>query len=120
MIPVRVNWKNPIPRYEDRNRTGEKGRERREKKLPTDNQLEWMAEMFANDLLDPRDRYTTSMFALGMCAPGRVSEFQDLSVDCLHEEVDRKGVTRLGLRFYAGKGYGADHCCPVNFHMSFN
>lgn len=108
MIPSSVNWKNPIPRYVDRNRIGEKGKEQRESKLPSDFQLDCMAEMFANDLQGPRDRYTTSLFALGMCAPGRVSEFQDLSVNCLHEEKDRKGEQRLGLRFYAGKGFGAD------------
>jgi len=108
MIPTPINWKNPIPRYEDGNRTGDKGKKKREEKLPGDFQLDYMAEMFANDLQEPRDRFTTSMFALGMCAPGRVSEFQDLSVDCLHEEKDRKGELRLGLRFYAGKGFGAD------------
>jgi len=108
MVPAPILWKNPIKRYGDRNRVGKKGRQRREEKLPNDYQLEYMAEMFANDLQDPRDRFTTSMFALGMCAPGRVSEFQDLSVDCLHEERDRNGELRLGLRFYAGKGYGAD------------
>ncbi|MAY34930.1 MAG: integrase [Spongiibacteraceae bacterium] len=108
MIKSPVIWKNPIPRYEDRNRTGEKGRAHREKRLPKDYQLDYMAEMFANDLQEARDRFTTSMFALGMCAPGRVSEFQDLSIDCVHEEIDRKGVSRLGLRFYAGKGFGAD------------
>ena len=62
----------------DRNLTGEKGQALREKKLPKDHQLDYMAEMFANDFLDPRDRFTTSMFALSMCAPGRVSEFQGL------------------------------------------
>ncbi|KKF38345.1 integrase [Hafnia alvei] len=108
MVVSPINWKNPIQRYMDRNLTGEKGQALREKKLPKDHQLDYMAEMFANDFLDPRDRFTTSMFALSMCAPGRVSEFQDLSIDCIHEENDRKGVPRLGLRFYAGKGYGAD------------
>ncbi len=103
-----ARWKNPIPRYQDRNRIGEKAKIQREEKLPSDDQLGFMAEMFANDLQDPRDRYTTSMFGLGMCAPGRVSEFQDLSIDCLHEEKDRKGEIRFGLRFYAGKGYGVD------------
>jgi hypothetical protein len=108
MIAASVSWKSPIPRYVDRNRVGEEGRKQREGKLPSDYQLEYMAEMFANDLQDYRDRFTTSMFALSMCAPGRVSEFQDLSIDCLHEDKDRKGELRLGLRFYAGKGYGAD------------
>lgn len=108
MIPASVSWKNPVPRYEDSNSTGEKGNKQREEKLPSDYQLEYMAEMFANNLQAPRDRYTTSIFGLGVCAPGRISEFQDLPVDCIHEEYDRKGECRLGLRFYAGKGYGAE------------
>ncbi|EGI8358194.1 integrase [Salmonella enterica] len=108
MIASPVKWKNPIPRYMDKNRIGEAARIQRENKLPKDYQLNYMAEMFANDLHDPRDRFTTSMFALSLCAPGRISEFQDLSVHCIHEENDRKGVRRLGLRFYAGKGFGAD------------
>lgn len=108
MIQKPISWKNPITRYKDRNRVGVKGKERRAKKLPKDYQLEYMAEMFANNLQDPRDKFTTSMFALGMCAPGRVSEFHDLSSDCLHEEKDRNGVVRTGFRFYAGKGFGAD------------
>jgi len=101
-------WKNPISKPKEINRTGKKGKERREDKMPSDYELNLMAEMFGRDLQKPRDRYTTSTFALAICAPGRISEFQDLTVDCLHEEKDSNGKVRLGLRFQAGKGYGAD------------
>ena len=103
-----AGWKNPLSKPKEINRTGKKGQERREGKMPSDYELNLMAEMFGKDLQNPRDRYTTSTFALAICAPGRISEFQDLSVDCLHEEKDSKGELRLGLKFQAGKGYGAD------------
>ncbi|MBI9091111.1 MAG: hypothetical protein JEZ12_18010 [Desulfobacterium sp.] len=103
-----AGWKNPLSKPKEINRTGKKGKERRENKMPSDHELNLMAEMFGKDLQVSRDRYTTSTFALAMCAPGRISEFQDLTVDCLHGEKDSKGEVRLGLRFQAGKGYGAD------------
>lgn len=108
MANLPASWKNPLPKPKEMNRTGKKEGEKRQAKMPSDDELNFMAEMFGKDLREPRDRYTTSTFALAMCAPGRISEFQDLTVDCLHEEKDGKGELRLGLRFQAGKGYGAD------------
>ena len=71
--------------------------------MPVDHKLNLMAEMFGRDLQDPRDRYTTSTFALAICAPGCISEFQDLTVDCLHEEKDSKGELRLDSGSRQGK-----------------
>ncbi|SHJ54080.1 hypothetical protein SAMN05216295_11679 [Pseudomonas luteola] len=64
--------------------------------------------MFANDLQAPRDRFTTSIFALLMCAPSRITEIQDLPVNCLHYEDDDQHTKCIGLRFYGGKGFGSD------------
>jgi len=108
MIASPVHWKIPLSKPKEINRTGSAGKRRREDKLPPEHVLGYMAEMFANDLQAPRDRYTVSTFALMMCAPGRNMEFHDLPVNCLHREKDRNGVERLGLRFNAGKGYGPD------------
>ncbi|MEN9533158.1 MAG: hypothetical protein RIQ83_2382 [Pseudomonadota bacterium] len=108
IIPVPITWKNPISKPKEINRTDAEGKTKRAEKMPDQRLLEFMGEMFANDFQQPRDRFTTSIFALLMCAPSRVSEIQDLPVNCLHSEVDSKGIERLGLRFYAGKGYGAD------------
>jgi hypothetical protein len=108
IIPVPITWKNPISKPKEIHRTDVEGKTKRAEKMPDQHLLEFMGEMFANDFQQPRDRFTTSIFALLMCAPSRVSEVQDLPVNCLHSEVDSKGVERLGLRFYAGKGYGAD------------
>ncbi|WP_095181963.1 integrase [Pseudomonas sp. Irchel 3F6] len=103
-----IKWKNPISKPKEIDRTDVEGKKKRAEKMPEQHLLEYMGEMFANDLQAPRDRFTTSIFALLMCAPSRISEVQDLPLNCLHIEVDSKGVERLGLRFYAGKGYGAD------------
>ncbi|EGU95545.1 putative integrase, partial [Escherichia coli MS 79-10] len=55
-----------------------------------------------------RDIFTTSIFALLMCAPSRISEILALPCDCEITETDSNGVERYGLRFYSLKGYGAD------------
>lgn len=108
LIAAPFTWKNPISKPKEIHRTDDEGKKKRAEKMPDQRLLEYMGEMFANDLQAPRDRFTTSIFALLMCAPSRVGEVQDLPVNCLHSEVDSKGNKRLGLRFYAGKGYGAD------------
>jgi len=102
------NWKNPIPRKKDEIQTGKKAKDRREEKLPTEDALAAMAEIFANNPDDPRDIFTSSLFAMLLCAPSRVSEVLDLPVDCEIEQEDSKGVLRYGWRFYSGKGFGAD------------
>lgn len=108
IIPNPITWRNPICKPKEIDRTDGEGKRKRAEKLPADRWLEAMAEMFANDLMSARDRFTTSIFALLMCAPSRVSEVQDLPLNCLHSDIDDKGIERLGLRFYAGKGYGSD------------
>lgn len=107
MIPAPIDWRNPIKKPTEIDRLDDAGRAKRDEKMPLDSYLDAMAEMFSNDLQDPRDRFTTSLFALLMCAPSRITEMQELPVNCLHREIDSKGVERMGFRFYAGKGYGA-------------
>lgn len=108
IIPAPIAWKNPIKKPKEIHRTDDVAKLRREEKMPHDYMLEAMAEMFNNDLLGARDRFTTSIFALCMCAPSRITEVQDLPVNCLYRETDAKGIERTGLRFYAGKGYESD------------
>lgn len=108
IIPAPISWKSPVKKPKEIHRTDSVGKQRREDKMPPERTLEAMAEMFSNDLQGARDRFTTSIFALCMCAPSRISEVQDLPLNCLHRETDSKGVERLGLRFYAGKGYESD------------
>ncbi|MEV4698091.1 integrase [Pseudomonas brassicacearum] len=104
----RIEWRNPISKPKEINRTDKETQDKRANKLPDDLQLEGMAEMFANDSQHPRDRFTTSIFALLMCAPSRISEVQQLPLSVLHHDKDTKGIDRLGLRFFGGKGAGWD------------
>ncbi|NDV13003.1 integrase [Crenobacter caeni] len=108
IIPRQIIWENPISKPSEITRTDAETKAKRAAKIPNEQWLDWMAEMFANNLPAPRDRFTTSIFALMMCAPSRISEIQDLPVNCLHYEVDNQGTKCVGLRFYAGKGFGAD------------
>lgn len=108
IAPKRIEWRNPISKPKEINRTDKETQDKRANKLPDDLQLEGMAEMFANDSQHPRDRFTTSIFALLMCAPSRITEVQQLPLSVLHHDKDRKGIDRLGLRFFGGKGAGWD------------
>lgn len=108
IVPRQVIWKNPFSKPAELIRTDSVGKAKRNAKMPDEQWLGWMAEMFANDLPAPRDRFTTSIFALLMCAPSRITEIQDLPVNCLHFEDDDQGTKCVGLRFYGGKGFGSD------------
>jgi len=102
------HWRNPILRKKDETQTGEKAKIRREKKLPSEEALNALAEIFSNNPSNPKDIFTSSTFALLMCAPSRITEVLELPVDCEVEEKDSRGILRYGWRFYSGKGYGAD------------
>lgn len=71
--------------------------------MPSSDALSALAEVFANNPSDPRDIFTSSVFALLMSAPSRISEVLSLPVDCEVTEIDRKGVSRYGWRFLRGK-----------------
>lgn len=109
LVPAKLNfWRNPIGRPEDTIRTGAEAKAARAKKLPDDIALGALAEIFANQPRDPRDIFTTSVFAMLMSAPSRISEVLALPVDCEVVETDRDGVERYGWRFFSGKGYEGD------------
>jgi len=109
LVPHDVsNWSSPMRRKEDTIRTGVKAKRDREKKLPNQIAVNALAEIFANSPENVRDIFTTSVFALLMSAPSRITEVLTLPVDCEHIETDRKGVERYGLRFFSGKGFDGD------------
>lgn len=109
LVPEKVDsWKNPIKRANDRVNTGQKAKADRENKLPSSDVLEAMAEIFASNPQSPRDIFTSSVFAMLMCAPSRITEVLLLPVDCEVEEKDSQGDIQYGWRFYSGKGFGGD------------
>lgn len=104
LIPAFLDWKNPNPRVEHSNRTGKKAQKLREKRLPNEAALNALADIFASNPTNPRDIFTSSVVALLMCVPSRVSEVLALHVDCEVKEVKRNGELAYGLRFQPGKG----------------
>lgn len=102
------HWKSPLFRQRDQIQTGQKAKDRRESKMPSEEALAAMAEIFANSPTKPRDIFISSTFAMLMCAPSRITEILQLPVDCEIEQEDSKGITRYGWRFYSGKGFGAN------------
>lgn len=106
---VVTSWKNPNrqPRS-SLLRTGPKAKAIRESKMPDEAALDALAEIFASNPEHPRDIFTTSTFAMLMCAPSRITEILELPVDCEVEEVDSQGIQRYGWRFFSAKGFEGD------------
>ncbi|EHR41222.1 integrase [Alishewanella jeotgali KCTC 22429] len=109
LIPSNLKtWKNPIPRPSDTTKTGKEAKAVREKKLPNEIALNAIAEIFASEPSKQRDIFTTSVFAMLMAAPSRITEILTLPADCEVTEIDKNGVERYGWRFFSGKGYEGD------------
>ena len=102
-------WKHPIKKSADSTiQTGHKAKIVRDKKLPPEEALDALAEIFANNPKNPKDTFTTATFAMTMCAPSRITEILHLPADCEVEERDSQNVLRYGWRFFSGKGYEGD------------
>lgn len=103
------DWVSLQPRPIDMNNsTSQEGEEARSKKLPGEEELDAIAEIFASDPTEPKDIFTTSAFALLMCAPSRANEILALRADAEVEEEDQEGNLRYGWRFYSSKNFAGD------------
>ena len=102
-------WKHPIKKPQDVTiQTGPKAKAIHDKKMPSQEALDAMAEIFATNPKNPKDIFTSCTFALTMCAPVRISEILELPQDCEVEELDSDGNICYRWRFFSGKGYGGD------------
>lgn len=109
LIIPQFTWENTIKRAEDTiEKVGEEGRKNREEKLPDEDALLAIAEIFnkGEHNLSGRDIFTTSTISILLCAPARGSEPFYLKFDCLHYDKDIKGNNSVGLKWYSGKGFG--------------
>lgn len=80
------DWKNPFSKPKDKkDLTGEEGQKYREDKMPDENAIMAIAEIFSKltSSLSDRDIFTSSTFSLLMSAPERGSEPFYLRHDCL-------------------------------------
>jgi hypothetical protein len=97
IISGRLDWKNPISRPIDSVRTGVKARQQREKKLPNETLLDALADIFVSNPTVPKDIFTSSVSAMLLCAPSRISEILALPVDCEVWQTKRNGVLSLSI-----------------------
>ncbi len=103
LVSTTLSWKNPHRRPIDTVRTGQKAKDQREKKLPTQDALDALADAFAGNPAISRDIFTTSVVAMLLSAPSRMTEVLALPVDCEVWETKRDGSSAYGWRFQPGK-----------------
>jgi hypothetical protein len=102
-------WKTSTIRNLDSGiRIGEVARKNRAEKMPDEKSLDAIAEIFTlYPNLNDRDIFTTSSMALMMSSPDRASEVFLLPVSANpYYGKDKKGIDRMGLRWFGLKGFG--------------
>ena len=104
LVAGQLLWKSPNTRPGDTVRTGEKAKEQREKKLPDKYAVDAMARIFASNPTSTRDVFTTSVSAMLLCTPSRITEVLSLPVDCEYWGKKHDGTDGFGWRFRPGKG----------------
>ena len=105
ITPALPRWSNPFPKPKDLSISlDENGKEHRSEKLPSDEVMMLMAEMFyKGPQLSVEAEYFSAIYSILMTAPSRGSEITALPVDCLVWEEDRAGNMRLGIQWTPAK-----------------
>lgn len=107
LVPSLPAWKSPFRKpvilTED---LGEAGQAHRVAKLPSNEAMLAVADVFAQ-AEDRESQFYSSIFILLMAAPGRVSEVLMLPIDCIQWDKDDAGELQMFLRWHAAKGKGA-------------
>ncbi|WP_394541747.1 hypothetical protein [Pantoea sp. SGAir0418] len=105
-----IKWSSYIRPPESRLSISDNADKARLAKLPNEKAIQAIGEIFSmqDHDLHERDLFVTSVFALLMCAPSRITEILSLRADCEVIEMNREGKECYGLRFYSLKGFGAN------------
>ncbi|EIK4938166.1 hypothetical protein OUR33_003830 [Salmonella enterica] len=109
MLPESITrWSYPFKSYDAyTNRTMDSmGNLSNQKKLPDEKAIDFIGKIFSSNPVNERDIFTSSIFALLLCAPSRISEIMLLEEDCEVIVEDSNGISRYGLRFLSLKGFG--------------
>lgn len=103
MLALHISWVSPLKKPQGNDRIGNEADQRRAKMLPGESVFDALPKAFrlAND---PRTIAVTSVAALLLCAPSRISEVLALPVDCEVEERRSDGSMAFGLRWRPAKG----------------
>lgn len=99
-------WRSPFTKpkilTED---VGEAGKAHRSSKLPSNESMLALADLFCK-ADDKESKFYSSIMVLLMVDPGRVSEVLRLPLDCIGYEEDGRGGRQMYLRWWAAKGKG--------------
>lgn len=109
MLPEWITrWSYPFKAYDvyTNSTMDSMGNLSNQKKLPDEKAIDLMGKIFSSNPVNERDIFTSSIFALLVCAPSRISEIMLLEEDCEVIVEDSNGISRYGLRFLSLKGFG--------------
>lgn len=107
LVAVPSTWRTPIsPALNRRNRVGNEFDDERSKKLPSPAALEALAQIFNSSSKNPREIVGSSICALLLCSPNRITEALHLPLDCLTPDWRDPDTGELGtgLRWFPLKG----------------
>lgn len=107
IVTAPSSWRPPIrPPQIRRNRIGKEFDEERSKKLPEPAALEALAQIFTSSSSDSREIAVSSICALMLCSPDRITEALHLPYDCLIPDWKDPDTGELGtgLRWFPLKG----------------
>ncbi|MFT6463600.1 hypothetical protein [Halopseudomonas sp.] len=104
LLAVSFSWTSPL--YRKSTGTLKQQRVDRQTKLPSQESIKALAEIFNNDLTSSLDIITTSACAILLSQPSRVGELADFPLDCVIHKADGSGGQRMFLRWYSEKGFG--------------
>lgn len=76
-------------------------------KMPNQQLIDFFGSVFNSNSANERDLVTTSIIALLLCAPTRLSEVLNLKHDCEVISKDSHGNSIYGISYIGAKGYGS-------------
>jgi hypothetical protein len=97
------DWKHGLDNDSSPVRTGSKAKAEHDAKLPDPEALHAIADVFASNPKIHRDIFTSSIVAMLLCAPSRISEILSLPVNCEHYDQTGKKDKTYGWRFIPSK-----------------
>jgi hypothetical protein len=102
MVMAPFQWKSHLAPFTVSNRVGKEADAARRAKLPSETALDALPKCY-NMASEPQDIIISSIAALLLTAPDRISEVFRLSVNCEIEK-EHKGKKIYGFRWYPSKG----------------
>lgn len=103
LTAVPVRWRNPIKRPNSTHRVGKEFDQRREAKLPSPAALDALPRIF-HLATEAVDVITSSVAAILLSAPDRISEVLTLPAACEVREPRKDKTEAYGLRWWPAKG----------------